>query len=145
MHTTGIFELKCQFFVNPLITNDTPNIFRQRSAWQVELVVNGKSGHGSRYFKDTAGEKMTRLLAKINEFRDQEQKKFAKASYPYYGNITTINLTILKGGVQYNVIPAEMKATFDMRNSVQMNLNDVEQQVSHKISMKLCVQLIVNE
>lgn len=105
-------------------------IFSQRSAWQIELVVNGKSGHGSRFFKDTVGEKMTRLLSKINAFRDQEQNKLAKASYPYYGNITTINLTILKGGVQYNVIPAEMRATFDMRNSIEWNLNDVEQQVS---------------
>lgn len=92
--------------------------------------MHGKSGHGSRYFKDTAGEKMTRLLAKINAFRDQEQRKFAKVNYPYYGNITTINLTILKGGVQYNVIPSEMSATFDMRNSVETDLNQVEQQVS---------------
>lgn len=126
--------------------------FSQRSAWQIELVVNGQSGHGSRFFQNTPGEKMTRLLAKINAFRDEEQRKFAKVNYPYYGNITTINLTILrgllfdichllfyqlsksyswlKGGVQYNVIPAEMRATFDMRNSIGTDLNEVKQQVS---------------
>lgn len=103
----------------------------QRSAWQIELVVNGKSGHGSRYFKEeTPGEKMTKLLAKINAFREEEEKKFARVNYPYYGNITTINLTILKGGVQYNVVPAEMRATFDMRNSIETDLNYVKQQVS---------------
>lgn len=105
-------------------------MFSQRSAWQIELVVHGKSGHGSRYFKDTPGEKMTKLLAKINAFREEEERKFAKVNYPYYGNITTINLTILRGGVQYNVIPAEMRATFDMRNSIETDLNDVKQQVS---------------
>lgn len=73
---------------------------------------------------------MTKLLAKLNAFRDEEQRKFAKANYPYYGNVTTINLTILKGGLANNVVPPEMRATVDMRNSIQTDLNKVVQQVS---------------
>lgn len=73
---------------------------------------------------------MTNLLAKLNAFRDEEQRKFSKANYPYYGNITTINLTILRGGVQYNVIPAEFRATIDMRTSIEIDLNGIEQQVN---------------
>lgn len=73
---------------------------------------------------------MTNLLAKLNEFRDEEQRKFEKLDFPFYGNSTTINLTILKGGVQYNVIPAEFKAIIDMRTPVETDLNEIEQQVS---------------
>lgn len=71
---------------------------------------------------------MTHLLAKLNEFRDEEMRKFMKLKHPY-GNVTTINLTIIKGGVQYNVIPSEMRATFDIRVSVNSDLDDFEQQV----------------
>lgn len=71
---------------------------------------------------------MTNLLEKLNEFRDEEMKKFMEWKYPY-GNVTTINLTILNGGVAYNVIPSEMRATFDVRVSVNTDLNEFEQQV----------------
>lgn len=71
---------------------------------------------------------MTNLLVKLNEFRDEEMRKFMELKYPY-GNVTTINLTILKGGVQYNVIPSEMRATFDVRVSVNTDLDVFEQQV----------------
>lgn len=75
---------------------------------------------------------MTKLLAKLNAFREAEARKFVETNYPYYGNITTINLTILKGGVQSNVIPGGMQATIDMRNSIDTDLNDVKQQVSNQ-------------
>lgn len=71
---------------------------------------------------------MTNLLIKLNEFRDEEMRKFLELKYPY-GNVTTINLTILKGGVAYNVIPSEMRAIFDVRVSVNTDLDEFEQQV----------------
>lgn len=43
--------------------------------------------------------------------------------------MTTINLTIVKGGVQDNVIPAEMRAVVDMRISVNTDLDEFEKQV----------------
>lgn len=39
---------------------------------------------------------MTKLLEKINAFREEEMRKLNVLKYPY-GNVTTINLTMLKG------------------------------------------------
>lgn len=41
-----------------------------------------------------------------------------------------INLTKIKGGVQNNVIPAEMIAVFDIRISVNTDLDAFEKMVS---------------
>lgn len=71
---------------------------------------------------------MTNLLLKFNTYREEEMRKLYQLKYPI-GNVTTINLTILKGGVQYNVVPAEMRATFDMRIGINTDLNEFEQQV----------------
>ena len=46
--------------------------------------------------------------------------------------VTSINLTILKGGVEYNVIPAEMSATINLRFSIDTDLDAFERQVKYK-------------
>ena len=45
-------------------------------------------------------------------------------------SVTTINLTKLRAGVENNVIPAEMSATFDVRISIDADLDAFEQQVN---------------
>lgn len=55
-------------------------------------------------------------------------RKLNELKYPY-GNVTSINLTILKGGIETNVIPAEMSATFDIRISVNTDLDEFERMV----------------
>lgn len=75
------------------------------------------------------GEKLNKLLTKLYEFRAEESRKLNELKHPY-GNVTTINLTILKGGVQTNLIPAELSATFDMRVSANADLDEFENQVS---------------
>lgn len=38
------------------------------------------------------------------------------------GDVTTVNMTMVKGGVAYNVIPAEMDVSFDLRIPPTVNL-----------------------
>ena len=38
------------------------------------------------------------------------------------GDVTTVNMTMVNGGVAYNVIPAEMDVSFDMRIPPTVNL-----------------------
>lgn len=38
------------------------------------------------------------------------------------GDVTTINMTMVKGGMAYNVIPAEMDVSFDIRIPPNVNL-----------------------
>lgn len=87
---------------------------------------------------------MTNLLFKLNKFREEEMKKLLEFKYPY-GNVTTINLTVLKGGVQFNVIPETMSATFDIRMSINTDLNEVEQMVlSIFFCLSDCIQKLIS-
>lgn len=97
--------------------------YGERAILQTEFIFHGQSGHGSQILKNTPGEKLNYLLGKFMEMRKEEERKLNELKYPY-GNITTINLTIIKGGVEANVIPAEMSATFDIRVSINENLDD---------------------
>lgn len=38
------------------------------------------------------------------------------------GDVTTVNMTMVKGGVAYNVIPSEMDISFDLRIPPTVNL-----------------------
>lgn len=50
------------------------------------------------------------------------------------GDVTTVNLTMLKGGVAYNVIPSEMDITFDLRipPTVNLQVRDLELLSAHR-------------
>lgn len=112
------------------VANDGPlGVFHgERTIWQIEFIFNGHSGHGSILFDDTPGEKLSFVASKFMEFRKEELKKLNELKYPY-GNVTTINLTVLRGGVENNVIPAQMRATFDIRISINTDLEEFEHQV----------------
>lgn len=48
--------------------------------------------------------------------------------------VTAINLTMMKGGMQENVVPAEMSLTFDIRLAIDVDHDAFEQQVRDKIA-----------
>lgn len=114
------------------VNGTLPAYYVERTVWQIEFTFHGQTGHGSKFLESTPGEKFSYVIGKFAELREQEKKKLTELKYPY-GNVTTINLTILKGGVQSNVIPAEMSATYDMRVSVNADLDAFEQQVGSKL------------
>lgn len=41
-----------------------------------------------------------------------------------------VNLTKIEGGLHHNVVPAEMRITFDIRVAIDVDLYEFEQQVS---------------
>lgn len=91
--------------------------------------ISGNSDHGLALFTNTAGEKLSYLLGKFNDFQNEELRKLYVANS--YKNVTTINLTIVKGGdTARNVVPAQMSATFDIRVAVTTNLDEFQQMVS---------------
>ena len=46
------------------------------------------------------------------------------------GEVTTTNLTMLEGGVQYNVIPDKLKVGFDMRITPTTDLVELEEKMN---------------
>lgn len=68
-------------------------------------------------------------MHKLYEFRKTQVEKLENDSSLEIGDVSTVNLTILDGGVQFNVIPVTFTATFDIRLAPDMDLKAFEKQV----------------
>uniref|UniRef100_A0A8C8F519 Peptidase M20 dimerisation domain-containing protein n=1 Tax=Oncorhynchus tshawytscha TaxID=74940 RepID=A0A8C8F519_ONCTS len=64
----------------------------------------------------------------INSFLDFREKEKHRSCFTL-GDVTTVNMTMVKGGVAYNVIPAEMDVSFDLRIPPTVNLQEFEEQI----------------
>lgn len=120
-----------------------PVFFAERTIWQIEFIFHGHSGHGSILFENTPGEKLNYVIGKLSEYRKNEARKLHELNYPE-GNVTSINLTILKGGIENNVIPAEMSATYDIRISIDTDLNEFEQMVENEFILLSKLSIFIN-
>ncbi|XP_056000915.1 aminoacylase-1-like isoform X2 [Ostrea edulis] len=100
----------------------------ERTVWWVRVKCPGKPGHGSRFIEDNAAEKVRRVINSFLSFRDEQEKKLKTKGCLRLGDVTTVNLTNLKGGVDgsLNVVPSEMFLGFDIRISPTEKLEDFE-------------------
>lgn len=55
----------------------------ERTIWQIEFIFHGQSGHGSKLFDNTPGEKLSYVVEKFMEFRRSESYKLNHLGYPY--------------------------------------------------------------
>lgn len=62
-------------------------------------------------------------------FREEQRKKLESSKDLKLGDVTTVNLTKVDGGVQLNVIPSELNAYFDIRIPPTVDLNAFEAQI----------------
>ncbi|XP_073973329.1 aminoacylase-1-like isoform X2 [Rhodnius prolixus] len=100
--------------------------YGERSIWQVHIHCPGTPGHGSLLLPDTAGEKMRIVIDHFMEYRAKEKKKLDSNPNLTIGDVTTINLTRVKGGIQNNVVPPELVVGFDCRLSADTDLKEFE-------------------
>ena len=104
--------------------------YGERLPWWILVRASGPTGHGSRFIKETAPQKLLRVAERALAFRraqeqllghDQHGCKHGTAKK--LGDVTTLNLTMLRAGVSndngktfcMNVIPTEAEAGFDVR------------------------------
>ncbi|KAI9139402.1 hypothetical protein BKA69DRAFT_1086078 [Paraphysoderma sedebokerense] len=105
--------------------------YGERAPWWVRVIVKGQTGHGSQFIEDTAGPKLNRVISRFLEFRESElnrlnTEKHSDGRSLDIGDVTTINLTMLNGGVQFNVIPEELEVGFDIRISPDLPISKFE-------------------
>lgn len=62
-------------------------------------------------------------------FREHESKRLEQDPNLTIGDVTTVNLTKISGGVQSNVIPPFMQIGFDIRLAITVDHNEFEKQV----------------
>ncbi|KAJ3197284.1 adenylate cyclase [Irineochytrium annulatum] len=107
--------------------------YAERSPWWVWIKATGNVGHGSQFITDPAPAKLIRVLNKFLMWRDVQENlfKFGTKSDGSkrkldLGDVTTVNLTMLKAGVQFNVVPGEAWGGLDIRVSPWVDLKGFE-------------------
>lgn len=113
-----------------------PVFYAERSVWRVDFVCNGTTGHGSLLLSNTAGEKMRHILDRMMDYRAEQVQKLENNPEFTIGDVTTVNLTILSGGVQSNVVPSSLTALFDCRLAVDVDHDAFERMVCVLVERK---------
>lgn len=98
----------------------------------MKFIFSGQSGHGSLLLQNTVGEKVQYIISKLNDFRSNEVRKLAKNPELSLGDVTSVNLTMLSGGVQNNIIPPEVTLIYNIRLAIDIDRDEFIEQVSSK-------------
>ncbi|XP_023954496.2 aminoacylase-1 [Bicyclus anynana] len=101
----------------------------ERSIWHVTVTCPGKSGHGSLLLPDNCGEKIRYIIDKFMDLRKESKAKLESDPELTIGEVTSVNLTMLNGGIQNNVIPEKLTASFDIRLALSVNFEEFENMI----------------
>lgn len=94
---------------------------------------HGQGGHGSIVFGNTAMEKFHYVISKFLEFREKEAKRLANNPKTLsIGDVTSVNVTKVQGGVQMNVVPSLFEAWVDCRVACDVDVYEFQETVSKK-------------
>lgn len=72
------------------------------------------------------------FLDRMMDYRTEQAEKLKNNPELSIGDVTTVNLTIIKGGLQSNVVPTSLRAMFDCRLAIDVDHNAFEEMVSYK-------------
>ncbi|KAF7998394.1 hypothetical protein HCN44_009792 [Aphidius gifuensis] len=117
IHSKDFKNLNVGFALDEGVASPTDKFYMfngERSVWQVWIHCNGPPGHGSMLIPNTAGEKLRFIIDCFMDLRAESSAKLATGKHKI-GDLLSINLNQIKGGVQLNVIPDELKVAFDIR------------------------------
>ena len=79
--------------------------------------------------KNTAAQKFHYILGKMLALRKRAESLLNSDRSLELGNVSTVNLTVVKGGLQNNFIPPVIEATFDLRLGIDEDLEALQKQV----------------
>ncbi|UMM29972.1 hypothetical protein L5515_012060 [Caenorhabditis briggsae] len=103
--------------------------YAERIPWWVKVTLPGNPGHGSKFIEQTAVEKLHKLIASVDEFRNEQKALLAGNPELTVGDVTTSNVTIINGGVQVNVVPEKFEAYIDIRVTPLQDLDVIRARV----------------
>lgn len=132
VHTEPFKALKIGFALDEGIASPDNEFLvynGERSIWQIHVHCTGQPGHGSLLLNNTAAEKFHYVVNKFLALRE-EQKRVLESNPKFtIGDVTTINMTQVYGGVQSNVVPEKLTAVFDIRLAVTVDFDKFEQMI----------------
>ncbi|KAM9324366.1 aminoacylase-1-like [Gastrophryne carolinensis] len=103
--------------------------YGEKCVWWITVHCRGDPGHGSRFIENTAASKLHSVINSFLELREKEKKRLQANPHLTLGDVITVNMTKVNGGVSCNVIPSDMSATFDLRIPPTVNLKEFEAQI----------------
>ncbi|KAJ2224356.1 adenylate cyclase [Coemansia sp. RSA 485] len=105
--------------------------YGERAPCWIKFVAHGNAGHGSQFIKDTAGEKLSVVIDRMLQFRKEQltalNQPRSDGSLRTLGDVTSTNLTLLKAGVQHNVVPEQAMVGFDIRMTPSVDYKEFRQ------------------
>ncbi|KAH8250221.1 hypothetical protein KR026_008355 [Drosophila bipectinata] len=105
-------------------SSEFPVFYAERSVRRVIFKIGGSAGHGLLLMPNTAGEKLSYILERMMEFRSTQVRRLKDNPKLQIGDVTTINLTTVAGGVQSNVVPPLLTVCFDCRLSMDIDISE---------------------
>ena len=72
---------------------------------------------------------MSYIMNKMSEYRAGQERKLLSNTNFTIGDVTTVNMTMVKGGVQNNVVPPSIKLYYDCRITIGDSHNEFESMV----------------
>ncbi|KAG0273628.1 adenylate cyclase [Linnemannia exigua] len=113
--------------------------YGERMPWWIKITATGPTGHGSQFIKDTAPTKLLKVIEKFMNLRNEQEKLLEVGLHHNgqrytLGDVTTINLTFLQSGIQYNVIPMEATCGFDIRVSPFFDMKEFQAKIEGFVS-----------
>uniref|UniRef100_A0A2A4JVA2 N-acyl-aliphatic-L-amino acid amidohydrolase n=1 Tax=Heliothis virescens TaxID=7102 RepID=A0A2A4JVA2_HELVI len=102
--------------------------YGERTSRQIIVTCRGEPGHGSLLNSGTAGEKLHYIIDKFMTLRAEEKKRAGGSVW--VGEVTTINLTQISGGVQINVLPESLSVSFDIRIAPEVDHDEFDKMIS---------------
>lgn len=100
--------------------------YAERSEWRPHFKCYGTTGHGALLHEKTAGEKIRFIIDRFMDYRSEQVKLLKDNPTLGVGDVTSVNLTILQGGVQINVVPTTLSVKFDVRLSINVDHDEFE-------------------
>ncbi|KAK8734998.1 hypothetical protein OTU49_005777 [Cherax quadricarinatus] len=114
-------------YANP--TENFTLFYGERTILWTKVKCPGNPGHGSQFLTNTAGEKLQKVINSFLSYRDEQKLLLRDNEELRLGDVTTVNLTMLKGGVQVNVVPAELSIYFDIRLAPTEDVRKFEEKI----------------
>ncbi|XP_045604702.1 aminoacylase-1 [Procambarus clarkii] len=114
-------------YANP--TENFTVFYGERGVWWMKIKCPGQPGHGSQFLPNTAGAKLKKVIDSFLNYRDQQENLLKENQDLSLGDVTSVNLTMLEGGVQYNVVPSELNVGFDIRIAPTEDFTKLEEKI----------------
>ncbi|XP_077985268.1 aminoacylase-1-like [Glandiceps talaboti] len=103
--------------------------YGERPIWWVNVKCVGNPGHGSRFIENTAAEKLQKVINSFLAFREEQKELLQKNEELRLGDVTTVNMNKLEGGIAYNVVPMQFVASFDIRLAPTVDMKEFEEKI----------------